>query len=119
MTLSWCGLTPNPQLNFTLTTCLVMDTTISHTYTATHHFKPHTLKTMESTKQHKYSQHYQRQGLAFAPIVANTLGQFDPYNFYGINHHAQVTCGFNIETTVNISNEQAMDYHKLRCLKYH
>ncbi len=35
------------------------------------------------------------------------------------NHHAQLTCGFNIETAVNISNEQAMDYRKIRGLKYH
>jgi hypothetical protein len=118
MTLSWCGLTPNPQLSFTSTTRLVMDITIGHTYTATHHFKPHTLQTMESTKRRKYSQHFQRQGLAFAPMVANTLGRFGPdllqFLWNLANHNAQLTCGFNIETAVNISSEQAMDYRKLR-----
>ncbi len=77
---------------------------------------------MESTKRRKYSQRYQCQGLLFAPMVANTLGQFglDLLQFLWnlANHHAQLTCGFNMETAVNISDEQAMDYSKLCCLKY-
>ncbi len=123
MTLSGCGLTPNPQLNFTLATRLVMDITIGHTCTAAHHFKPHSLQTMESTKRRKYSQRYTRQGLAFAPTVANTLGQFGPdliqFLWNLANRHAQLTCGFNTETAVNISHEQAMDSRELRGLKHH
>ncbi len=76
MTLVNCGIPPNPRLNFTSTTRLVMDVTIGHSYTTTHHFKSNTIQTMESTKRHKYSTHYQRQRLAFAPMVADTLGQF-------------------------------------------
>jgi hypothetical protein len=58
-------------------------------------------------------QHYQPQGLAFASMLANTLGQFSPDLLQVLwnlaNHHAQLTCGFNMETEVNILDEQAMD----------
>jgi hypothetical protein len=50
------------------------DVTIGHSYTTTHHFKPSTIQTIEFTKRHNYSIHYQRQRLAFAPMVAKTLG---------------------------------------------
>jgi hypothetical protein len=101
MTLSGCGLTPNPQLNFSSTTRLVMDITIGHTtlssttrlvmdITLGHT----TLQTMESTRRRKYSQHYQRHGLAFAPMVKNTLGQFGQELLQFLwnlsNHHAPV-----------------------------
>ncbi len=35
------------------------------------------------------------------------------------SHYAQLTCGFNLETAVNTSDEPAMDYSKLQGLKYH
>ncbi len=51
-------------------------------------------------------------------MVSNTLGLFGPdllqFLLNLANHHAQLTCGFNMETAVNISDEQAMD-----CCKYH
>jgi hypothetical protein len=56
-------------------------------------------------------------------MAANTLGQFGPdlvqFLWNLANHPAQLTCGFNIETAVDISNEQAMDYRKPRGLKHH
>ncbi len=77
---------------------------------------------MESTKRHKYSTHYQRQRLAFAPMVANTLGQFGPYLLQFLwnlaDHHAQLTYGFSIDTAMHLATEQEMDYRKLRGLKY-
>jgi hypothetical protein len=56
-------------------------------------------------------------------MVATTLGQFGPDLLHFLwnlaDHHAKLTCGFNIGTAVTTSNEQAMDYRKLRGLKYH
>jgi hypothetical protein len=123
MTLVNCGIPPNPHLNFTSTTRLVMDVTIGHFHTTTHHFKPNTIKTMESTKHHKYTTHYQSQRLAFASMVANTLGHFGPdlpqFLWNLVDHHAQLTYDFSIDTAVHLSTEQEMDYRKLRGLKYH
>jgi hypothetical protein len=51
-------------------------------------------------------------------MVPNTLCEFGPELWTLSNHHVQLNCGFNIETAVDISDEQAMDYRKLRDLKY-
>ncbi len=74
MTLTICGISPNPQLNLQSSTKLAMDVTIGHTYNMVHGLKPNNLRAMETTKRYEYAYHYLRQRLAFAPMVANTLG---------------------------------------------
>jgi hypothetical protein len=123
MTLTGCGISPNLQLNLHSSTKLVMDVTIGHTYNMVHDFKPNNLRTMETTKRYKYDYHYLRQRLAFAPMVANTLGQCGPdllqFLWNLADHHTRLNLGFSIETTNNLSTQQSMDYRKLRGLKYH
>lgn len=68
----------NPRLNFTKTTRLIMDVTLGHVYDVRHNFKTHNIPNMERRKRTKYSEHYLQQRLAFAPIVANTIGQCGP-----------------------------------------
>ncbi len=100
-----------------------MDFTIGHTYTTARHFKPNTLRVMETSKRYKYDFHYLRQRLAFAPMVANTLGQCGPDLLHFLwnlaDHHARLNLGFSIETTNNLSAQQRKDYRKLRGLIYH
>ena len=69
---------PDPDLNFGRTTQLVMDFELGHPYTSQHVFKPNNLRVMESTKRNKYVSDYHNQGLAFAPLVSNSFGQFGP-----------------------------------------
>ena len=82
--MTWgCGaVCPNIRLNFTKNTRPIMsrfmDVTIGHIYNSKHKYKPKNLQTMETRKRGKYSQHYQRQRLAFAPTVVNTMGQCGP-----------------------------------------
>jgi hypothetical protein len=68
----------SPQLNFTSRTDLAMDFELGHTYTSLHRFKPNSLALMEQQKRNKYLSAYHDQGLAFAPLVANSLGQLGP-----------------------------------------
>ncbi len=100
-----------------------MDVTIGHTYNMVHDLKPNNLRIMETTKRYKYDYHFLRQRLAFAPMVANTLGQCGPdllqFLWNLADHHARLNLGFSIETTSNLSTQQSMDYRKLRGLKYH
>ena len=69
---------PNQRLNFTKSTRLIMDVTIGHVFDTQHNFKRNNIHSMETRKRNKYAEHYQQQRLAFAPIVANTLGQCGP-----------------------------------------
>lgn len=68
----------NPRLNFTKRTRLIMDVTIGHVHDVHHNFKVHNLRNMETRKRTKYLRHYLQQRLAFAPMVANTIGQCGP-----------------------------------------
>ena len=131
MTLTGCGVTPNAQRNFSKETRLIMDVTIGHVFDTHHNFKPNTLQKLANSKCLKYALHYQRQRLAFAPIVANTLGQFgaDTLQFLWnlADYQAQNTFGFTIDEPANIasaqcsppSTQQENDYRRLRGLKYH
>jgi hypothetical protein len=105
MTLTGCGISPNLQLNLQSSTKLCVDVTISHTYSIVHDFKPNNLRIMETTKLCKYDYHYLRQRLAFAPMVANTLGQCGPdllqFLWNLADHHTRLNLGFSIETTNN------------------
>jgi hypothetical protein len=68
----------NPSLNFGPATLLVMDFELGHTYNSSHVFKPNNLASMENRKRSKYLSAYHDQGLAFAPLVCNSLGQLGP-----------------------------------------
>jgi hypothetical protein len=76
MTLTGCGVIPNAKRNFLANTRLIMNVTIGHVFDTHHNFKPNALRNLATAKCLKYAEHYQRQRLAFAPIVANALGQF-------------------------------------------
>jgi len=131
MTLTGCGVTPNAQRNFSTDTRLIMDVTIGHVFDTHHNFKPNTLQNMANSKCLKYATHYQRQRLAFAPIVANTLGQFGADTLQVLwnlaDHQAQNAFGFTIDSPANValsqcsppSTQQENDYRRLRGLKYH
>jgi hypothetical protein len=123
MTLVGGAIPPNYQFDFTANTKLVMDVTIGHAFDLTHRFKARTLQVMESSKRRKYDIHYLRQRLAFAPMVANTLGQCGPdllqFLWTLADHHAQLNLGFSIETAQHLSTQQDTDYRRLRGLKYH
>jgi hypothetical protein len=54
---------------------LIMDFTLGHTYTSRHVLKQNPLETMEHDKCEFYTSKYHEQGLAFAPLAANTFGQ--------------------------------------------
>ncbi len=69
---------PNPRPNFGPSTLLVMDFELVHTFTSSHHFKPLNIANMELQKRSKYLSVYHDAGLAFAPLVSNSLGQFGP-----------------------------------------
>ncbi len=131
ITLTGCGVIPNAQRNFSANTRLIMDVTIGHVFDTHHNFKPNTLLNLAISKCIKYAEHYQRQRLAFAPIVANTLGQFgaDTLQFLWnlADHQARNTFGYTIDSPVNDtlsrfsppSTQQENDYRRLCCLKYH
>ncbi len=85
-------------------TRLIMDATIGHVFDTHHNFKPNTLLSLSNSKFLKYAEHYQRQRLAFAPIVANTLGQCGPdtlqYLWNLADHEAKNTFGFTLDSPV-------------------
>ena len=57
----------------------MMDVTIGHVYNVHPNYKSGNLRQMEGSKRQKYLEHYQQQRYAaFAPMVANSLGQRDP-----------------------------------------
>jgi hypothetical protein len=131
MTLTGCGISPNAQYNFSTDTRLIMDVTIGHVFDSNHKYKPNTLQDLTNSKCVKYARHYQRQRLAFAPIVANSLGQFGADTLQLLwnlaDHQATTSFGFPIEgnAPTNLSNcsppstQQTIDYRRLRGLKYH
>ena len=100
-----------------------MDVTIGHTFDQAHRFKTKTLQTMEASKRLKYAEHYRRQRLAFAPMVANSLGQCGPDLLQFIwnlaDHDAKLNQGFSTENTISLSSQQEEDYKKIRGQKYH
>ena len=105
-----------------------MDVTIGHVYDTHHQYKSDTLQRMANSKNVKYAQHYQSQRLAFAPIVANSLGQFgaDTLQFLWnlADNHAQTTTGLSLDIPHSQSHsppstQQDTDYQRLRGLKYH
>jgi hypothetical protein len=108
-----------------------MDVTIGHVFDTHHNFKPNTLQNLANSKCLKYATHYQRQRLAFAPIVANTLGQFGADILQVLwnlaDHQAQNAFGLAIDSPANVasaqcsppSTQQENDYRRLRGLKYH
>jgi hypothetical protein len=59
-------------------TKLILDFVLGHTYTRSHVLKNDTLTHMEDSKCWHYTQKYHEQGCAFAPLAANTFGQFGP-----------------------------------------
>ncbi len=57
MTLTGCGVTPNPQRNVSTDTRLIMDVTIGHVLDTHHIFKPCTLQNLENSKCLQYVTH--------------------------------------------------------------
>jgi hypothetical protein len=92
MTLTGCGVIPNAQRNFSVHTRLIMDVTIGHVFDPHDSFKPNKLLNLANSKRTKYAEHYQQQLLAFAPVVATSLGQF---------------CADTLQFLWNLANHQA------------
>ncbi len=109
MTLMVCGVTPNAQCNFSVDTWLIMDITIGHVLDTHHNFKPNTLRSLSNSKCIKHAEHYQRQRLAFAPIVAYSFGQFgaDTLQFLRniADHQAKNTFGFTIDLPAHTTSQ--------------
>ena len=97
MTLTGCRVIPSSQRNLSADTRLIIDVTIGHVFDTHLDFKPNTLQNLATSKCLKYAEHYQRQCLAFTPIVANSLEQF--WNL--ADHQAQNTFGFTIDSPAN------------------
>ena len=70
-----------------------MDFELGHTFTSSHQINSQNLANMEHGKRSKYLSAYHDAGLAFAPLVSNSLGQLGP-NFprlrvlWGLADHA-------------------------------
>ena len=105
-----------------------MDVTTGHVFDIRHSFKTNTLRTLTNSKCFKYAAYYQRQRLAFAPIVATSLGQCGPDTLQFLwnlaDHQSQTTFGFTINTQINTAfsppnTQQENDYRSLSGLKYH
>ena len=85
---------------------------------------------MEAFKRNKYLEHYQQQRYAFAPMVANTLGQCGPdclgFLWLMADHAAQTQYGFSLDDLNNscsneliFTSQQAIDYRRVRGKKFH
>ena len=57
---------------------LVLDFVLGHTYSGSHMLKRDTLDIMETMKCRHYTESYHAQGIAFAPLAANSFGQLGP-----------------------------------------
>jgi hypothetical protein len=68
-------------------------------------------------KRYKHDYHYRLQRLAFAPMVANTLGKYGPDLLQFLLNlsdlHNRLNLGYSVETTNNLSTQQSIDYRKL------
>ena len=64
--------------NCPIPTKLILDFVLGHTHTNTHVLKRDTLVAMEELKCSHYTPKYHEQGLAFAPLAANSFGQLGP-----------------------------------------
>jgi hypothetical protein len=99
---------PNPRLNFDQGTLLVMDFELGHTFDSSHSFKLNNLANMENQKRAKYLADYHDQGLAFAPLVCNSLGQLGPdfQNFlWALADHAAKN-----QFSANLLDKQCVDF---------
>ena len=85
---------------------------------------------METRKRNKYAEHYQQQRFAFAPIVANTLGQCGPdclQFLWTLADHAVKTqqhpetdyLGDDYSTSVQSTSSISEDYRRQRGRKFH
>jgi hypothetical protein len=114
MTLTGGVIPTNFRVNFTPNNRLIMDVTIRHTFDLANRFKLKTLQSMEPSKRRKYARHYLRQSMAFAPMVANTLGQCGPdlvQFFWNLaDHHTKLNLGFSTNDTSSLSSQQEEDY---------
>ena len=84
------------------------------------------LQTMETRKPGKYSQHYLRQRLAFAPIVANTIGPCGPdflqFIWIPADQAAKTQSGSHAHDNFTMAKEDSqinIDYRRIRGRKYH
>ena len=130
MTFSGGCVRENQRLNFNKNTRLIMDVTIGHVFDTRHFFKRRNIQAMETKKRRKYAEHYQQQRLAFAPMVANTLGQLGPdcLQFLWIlaDNDAQIQLHPDLEslpnditTQGNNNSPYSIDSQRQRGRKYH
>ena len=107
-----------------------MYVTIGHVFDMRHFFKRRNIQAMETKKRRKYAEHYQQQRLAFAPMVANTLGQLGPdcLQFLWIlaDNDAQTQLHPDLEslpnditTQGNNNSPYSIDSQRQRGRKYH
>ena len=74
---------------------LVLDFVLGHTYTTAHRPKRDMLTALEDLKRRHYTQLYHEQGLAFAPLAANSFGQLGPEFLrflWALSDHAARSC---------------------------
>ena len=85
-----------------------MDFELGHTFDSSHSFKLNNLANMENQKRAKYLADYHDQGLAFAPLVCNSLGQLGPdfQNFlWALADHAAKN-----QFSANLLDKQCLDF---------
>ncbi len=95
------ALTGCAQCNFSVDARLIMDVTIGHVFDTHHNFKTNTLRSLSNSKCIKYTEHYQQQHLAFAPIVADTLQVLRNL----ADHQGKNTFGFAIDLPANTTSQ--------------
>ncbi len=97
-----------------------MDVTImiGHTFDQAHLFKANSLQTRSASKRKKNARHYLQQRLAFAPMVAGSLGQCGPdllqLIFNSADHDTKLNLVYSTENTPSLSFQQEADYRKIR-----
>ena len=78
MVTSVAGLSASTTYHFSSQTQLITHVTLTHPFSDSHIFKPDKLGHAESLKNCSYRSAYNDQGMAFAPLACNSLGQQAP-----------------------------------------
>ena len=103
-----------------------MDFELGHTYPSAHQFKPQNLTTMETHKRSEYHDAYHVQGIAFAPLLCNSLGQLGPdflrFLWFLANHAARNQVPLELIALPQLGLDEPspsqVAFQRLRCAIY-
>ncbi len=94
---------------------------LSHTFDSSHSFKLNNLASMENQKRAQYQSDYHNQGLAFAPLVCNSLVDLGSHLFlWALADHTaknQIPANLRDESCLySLTADQEATFRNLRCL---